>query len=119
MNNTIPKAIYLTTYSTNTGATFSVPVSMDDEINTVQDYQSLASTVAKYAVGQGQVRSLDDINILSSSLLNPGRDVNAIANELLEKAFVELYEAHYESASAVDSHMAEMYNSINGAANNG
>lgn len=109
MNNTIPKALYLATYRTNTGAVFTVPVSMDKEIDTVQEYQTLVNTVSKYAVGQEQTRGLDDVSVFSLSLLNPGRDVNAIANELLEKAFVELYEA---PGGSVTPEMFEMYNAI-------
>lgn len=112
--NEAPKAMYLATYRANTGATYSVPVNMDKEIDTTQDYHSLVNTVSKYAVGQGHTRGLDDVTITGLTLLNPGRDVNVIANEMLEQAFVELYEKHYENASAVDTHMLEMYNAING-----
>ncbi|CAL9962854.1 hypothetical protein VPHD85_0079 [Vibrio phage D85] len=109
-----PKAMYLATYRTNTGSVFSVPVSMDKEIDTVQEYQTIVNTVSKYAVAQEQTRGLDDVSVFSLSLLNPGRDVNTVAKELLEKAFVDLYNAHGKVASAVDSSWTEMYNAING-----
>ncbi|CAL9964191.1 hypothetical protein VPHK250G1_0084 [Vibrio phage K250 g1] len=109
-----PKAMYLATYRTNTGSVFSVPVSMDKEIDTVQEYQTIVNTVSKYAVAQEQTRGLDDVSVLGLSLLNPSRDVNVIANELLEKAFVDLYNAHYESGTILDTDMLEMYNAING-----
>ncbi|AUR95344.1 hypothetical protein NVP1205O_69 [Vibrio phage 1.205.O._10N.222.51.A7] len=112
--NEVPKAMYLATYRANTGATYSVPVNMDKEIDTTQDYHSLVNTVSKYAVGQGHTRGLDDVTITGLTLLNPGRDVNVIANEVLEKAFVDLYNAHYESGTVLDTDMLEMYNAING-----
>ncbi len=112
-----PKAMYLATYRTNTGAVFSVPVSMDKEIDTVQEYQTMVNTVSKYAVAQEQTRGLDDVSVFSLSLLNPSRDVDVIANELLEKAFVEMYDQW--PTTSVSQSWTEMYHAIKGADNNG
>ncbi len=113
-----PKALYLSTYRTNTGAIYSVPVSMEKEIDDNQEFQNIVGTVAKYAVAQGHVRSLDDVTITGLTLLNPSRDVNVIANELLEQSFVELYDAMEAqeqcSPNGIHSSFTAMYNSIKG-----
>lgn len=114
MSNQTPKSLYLAIFRTNKGAVHSVPVSMDKEIDTVQDYQSLVNTVSKYAVAQEMTRGLDDVSIVGLSLLNPGRDINAIANEMLKKAFVELYEGVDAAGHPISSEVISMYESIKG-----
>lgn len=108
-----PKAQYAVCFRTGAGAVYAVPVSMDIEIGNVESWNELHKTVASYAVGQGFTRSLDDITITSLSLLNPNRDVDIIANEMLEKMFVEMYE-QWPSNTTVASAWSDMYNSIKG-----
>jgi hypothetical protein len=89
---TTHKAQYFVSFRTGSGAIHSVPVAMEAEINSVADYQELTKTVAGYAVSQGFTRSLDDVTLVNVNLMNPSRDVEVIANEMLENAVVAMYE---------------------------
>lgn len=88
-----PNAMYFVTFTVANGGTYSAPVNMEEEINSNQALQALTGEVIKFAVSQGYARSVDAVTITSISLLNPGRDVEVVANEMLEAAFVELYES--------------------------
>lgn len=105
-----PKAMYFVTFTVANGGLYSAPVSMDEEINSNQALQALSGEVIKFAVSQGYARSVDAVTITSISLLNPGRDVEVVANEMLESAFVELYESIEDGE--VSNRFEELYLSI-------
>lgn len=106
------KAAYSVIYSaTRSGSnkSYTVVFESDREIDDGNQYNNLIDSVCRHAVQTAQANSLGDVTITAVTLLNPNRDIDIIANEELEQAFVELYEQYVEEDG---TKYQDLYNSI-------
>lgn len=107
------KVFYMINYQVAGGANHITGYQVEKEIENSNELSAMMSAVARNAVSNGLCQSVEGIRITGCTLMNPGHDVEFIANEMLEQMFVEMYE-QWPTDTPVASAWSDMYNSIKG-----